>query len=648
VAQTGAYPYFVSLDIGPGKFLCGATLISSVWVLTAAHCVNGILHAGDITPAEVNLIIGRTKYSDTTQGETRAAAQVMSNPLYVSTSNKYDNALIRLASPSSFRWARMANPGDPVNPGNTVRAVGHGTTCETGCNLSDDLLQVDLPIQSDATMASIYGTSFDGPTMIGAGPTSGGQDTCQGDSGGPIFVPGALQPPVVGDTSWGNGCARSGYPGVYGESWDGQMRSFIDSHVTRPANDNFSSAQVLSGVAGKASGSNTDATGEVGEPLSAGSAADTTVWYSWTAPKSGAVTFSLAGSSFDTTLSIYTGSGIGALTSVASNDDYNGSLQSLVSFTATSGTTYRIQVDGYNASWGSIALSWLFNPPPIADFDGDRTSDVSVFRPSSGTWYVHPSAGGADTATQWGASGDVPVPGDYDGDGHADPAIFRPSTGLWAIHNSAGGDTTLTYGIGSDVPVPGDYDGDGKTDIAVYRPATGTWFIHRSSINTDLAVTFGGLGGDIPLVGDFDGDGKVDLAIFRPASGAWFVHPSGGGADTAVAWGNSGDVPVPADFDGDGRADVAIFRPSTGLWAIHPSAGGANTTLTYGGLGGDYPVAADIDGDLKADIAIFRPSTGAWYDHHSSTGADSVTTFAIAGDIPLQIQPAIRRVFFGP
>src|SRR5207248_5718303 len=139
------------------------------------------------------------------------------------------------------------------------------------------LLQVDLPLQSDATMVSAYGSPpYDSATMVGAGPLAGGMDTCQGDSGGPLFVAGALQPAVVGDTSWGAGCARANLPGVYGESWDGQMRTFINNNVTRPANDNFILAQSLSGPVGRVSGNNTDSTGEVGEPNSAGSAADTT------------------------------------------------------------------------------------------------------------------------------------------------------------------------------------------------------------------------------------------------------------------------------------------------------------------------------------------------------------------------------------
>jgi sugar lactone lactonase YvrE len=278
----------------------------------------------------------------------------------------------------------------------------------------------------------------------------------------------------------------------------------------------------------------------------------------------------------------------------------------------------------------------------VADFDGDGASDISVFRPSSGTWF---SATG--TALGWGAPGDLGVPGDYDGDGRADEAVFRPSTGLWALHQSLGGDVFLTYGVGSDLPVPADYDGDGKTDIAVYRPSVGTWYVHRSSDGVDTAVTFGGADGDIPVPADYDGDGRADLAIVR--SGNWFVHPSSGAADTATSWGTLGDVPVATDYDGDGHADIAIFRPSTGLWAIHPTSGAADVAVTYGGLPGDVPVAGDYDGDGRSDIAIFRPSTGAWFEHVggiSPTGADTVASFGLATDVPLSLPYAVRHLFF--
>jgi hypothetical protein len=81
------------------------------------------------------------------------------------------------------------------------------------------------------------------------------------------------------------------------------------------------------------------------------------------------------------------------------------------------------------------------------------------------------------------------VPGDYDGDGDTDIAVFRPSAGVWFVQ----GGPTVAFGTNGDIPVPGDYDGDGDTDIAVFRPSAGVWFVMGGP-----TVAFGA-SGDVPL-----------------------------------------------------------------------------------------------------------------------------------------------------
>ncbi|MGI8789198.1 MAG: FG-GAP-like repeat-containing protein [Pyrinomonadaceae bacterium] len=137
--------------------------------------------------------------------------------------------------------------------------------------------------------------------------------------------------------------------------------------------------------------------------------------------------------------------------------------------------------------------------PTVADFDGDGRTDLSVFRPSDGTWYILQSGSNIFRAQPFGTSGDKIVPADYDGDGRTDFAVFRQvsTSGVWYILRSSDNSVTaVTWGFSTDKPAPGDYDGDGKSDIAVYR--NGTWYIVQSS-NGQFTTQQFGASGDIPV-----------------------------------------------------------------------------------------------------------------------------------------------------
>jgi len=252
---------------------------------------------------------------------------------------------------------------------------------------------------------------------------------------------------------------------------------------------------------------------------------------------------------------------------------------------------------------------------PVAnDFDGDRNSDIAIFRPSTGEWYILGSTMGG-TIIGWGESGDLPATGDYDGDGTTDVAVFRPSAGAWYLRRSTAGGLFVPWGESGDVPVPADYDGDGITDVAVYRPSNNVWYVIRS--RGGVRVQEWGDPGDVAAPADFDGDGIADFAIFRPSEGWYLAQTSAGGKLVVV--GGAGDEPLPADYDGDGRADPAFFRPGEGNWYLYRSTAG--DTVVGLGTSGDFPVAGDYDGDGVSDLGVFRDSEGGWYLEQSTAGS---------------------------
>jgi hypothetical protein len=291
-------------------------------------------------------------------------------------------------------------------------------------------------------------------------------------------------------------------------------------------------------------------------------------------------------------------------------------------------------VPGFDQTFNGGGDAWLAKisamaAPTLFDFDGDGKTDLSLFRPSTGYWYLSRSTAGS-FALPFGVSTDTIVPGDYDGDGKTDIAVFRSGTWYRYFMGSGSNDSVIN-GTTGDIPAVGDFDADGIADTVVFRGSTSIdWYIKRSSDGSTMTVDYGS-SGDQPVVGDYDGDGTADVAVFRPSNSTWYIQRSTAGA-FSLQWGATNDKIVPADYDGDGKTDIAVFRPSTGFWYRYFIGTGTNDYVNYG-LSADLPVPGDYDGDGKFDIAVFRPSSGTWYLHQSTAG-DVAMAYGVSGDKP--------------
>ncbi|MBK7933319.1 MAG: VCBS repeat-containing protein [Acidobacteria bacterium] len=301
-------------------------------------------------------------------------------------------------------------------------------------------------------------------------------------------------------------------------------------------------------------------------------------------------------------------------------------------------TTGRIKVEAVSNIFFDINnASVTVTAAPVAgirapfDYDGDDKTDLSIFRPGVGQWWVNRSSNGTNFALAFGSATDEITPADFTGDQKSDFAFFRSTTGAWFVLRSEDFSFfSFPFGTTGDTPITGDFDGDGKADATVFRPSTNTWFIQKSTGGTDI-LGFGAAG-DKPVVGDYDGDGKADIAIFRPSVGQWWVRRSSNGTVFALAFGVLTDKPVQGYYTADNKTDIALWRPSTGTWFILRSEDNSFYSAPFG-VTTDITVPGDYDGDDRYDTAVFRPSTNTWFVQRTTAGT-LIQAFGAAGDIP--------------
>ncbi|CAF4291172.1 unnamed protein product, partial [Adineta steineri] len=221
-----------------GEHRCGATLLTSEYAVTAAHCTVALLPY----MASLTIVAGINDLSDSsnTAVQRRSIIKMFTHPNYKNNTFVNDIAILQFAPlniSSDFNTGVICLPQASQDPFQT-----------------DSLQQVTVQAFSSTSADCLRSNMTNATVQFCAGVSGGGKDTCQGDSGGPLmaFVNNVWI--LAGITSFGYGCAQAGYPGVYTRV--SSFIPFINSIVSFPFNTSVTSSQVLNGTTAQNQGSN--------------------------------------------------------------------------------------------------------------------------------------------------------------------------------------------------------------------------------------------------------------------------------------------------------------------------------------------------------------------------------------------------------
>ncbi|XP_064096496.1 proclotting enzyme-like, partial [Macrobrachium nipponense] len=204
-------------------YLCGGSIINDRYVVTAAHCLRN-LRDENRRPGEFLIGLGDHRQNSTKDDTEGVTAFVRAEEVIVHEHYglNYDNdiGLLKLKKPLDLSSYKRLKPVClPTNASKTYEgAIGHiygWGIMNKQDTFSEVLRETTVPIWGPGCVGVTFSDVAITPQMLCAGYPEGGKDTCGGDSGGPLTVEEDGRHVLVGITSFGQGCGKKGYPGVY-------------------------------------------------------------------------------------------------------------------------------------------------------------------------------------------------------------------------------------------------------------------------------------------------------------------------------------------------------------------------------------------------------------------------------------------------
>jgi N-acetylneuraminic acid mutarotase len=339
-----------------------------------------------------------------------------------------------------------------------------------------------------------------------------------------------------------------------------------------------------------------------------------TVWYLYTPTQAATITVDTLSSNYDTILAVHTGAR-GSLTTVACNDDFS-SLQSQVTYNASAGVAYYIEVASYAPGGGTLTLNASVSTPSTWAVKAPMGIARGWLGAAAVNGKVYVIGGNSDSfGFQPAKNGGTPtLDARFQSALETHVEVYDPSSNTWssAASKPTGVASTGVAVINGKIYVPGGLNGSGNSRVVeVYNPATNSWSSVAPLPAALWATGVTAVNGKLYVIGGYDGSAvKNTCYVYTPAANTWSTCAALPSAREMVGTGVvNGRIYAVGGFDsGDNEQNtVSEYNPTSNTWTVKapmPTARGGSGVVGYGNIlyvcggGWDVPLSSCVKYDV--------------------------------------------------